>query len=214
MLSPMALNPTGRRLELVATVLLSLATLGTAWSAYQSRQWTGEQATGYSKGTAARIYANRASGLANRNAQIDVATFIQWLDANAHRDAKLASFYRTRFRPEFKPAFAAWIATNPLQNKAAPPSPFAMPQYRLKATTQADAFEATAAVQSEKAKKANERANNYMLAVVLFGSCLFFAGISTKMQTPRYQTVLVGIGCILFLAAAIWLATSPVRLTT
>ena len=210
----MTSTPTERRLEIIATVLLSLATLATAWSAYQSRQWTGEQATGYSKGTAARIHANRAAGLANRNAQIDVATFIQWLDANSKRDTKLADFYRTRFRPEFKPAFAAWIATNPFEDKAAPPTPFAMPQYKLKAQSDADALEVTAGAESEKAKDANQRANNYMLAVVLFGSCLFFAGISTKMHTPGGRRVLLAIGCFIFVAAVIWLATSPVRLTT
>jgi hypothetical protein len=32
-----------RRLELVTTILLALATVATAWAAYQSRQWTGQQ---------------------------------------------------------------------------------------------------------------------------------------------------------------------------
>jgi hypothetical protein len=31
------------RLEVAATVLLTLATVATAWSAYQARVWTGEQ---------------------------------------------------------------------------------------------------------------------------------------------------------------------------
>jgi hypothetical protein len=35
-------SPSERRLELVATALLALATVATAWAAYQARQWTGE----------------------------------------------------------------------------------------------------------------------------------------------------------------------------
>ena len=35
----------------------ALATVGTAWSAYQARQWTGEQSQGYSKATAAPAMA-------------------------------------------------------------------------------------------------------------------------------------------------------------
>jgi hypothetical protein len=78
----------GVRLEIVATVLLALATVATAWSAYQSRQWTGEQAQGYSHATATRIAENRTSALANRQVQIDVATFIQWVDAHERHDSQ------------------------------------------------------------------------------------------------------------------------------
>jgi hypothetical protein len=63
-----------RRLELISTVLLALATVATAWAAYQSRQWTGVQSQGYSKATANRIAENRIAALANRQVQIDVAT--------------------------------------------------------------------------------------------------------------------------------------------
>jgi hypothetical protein len=49
-----------------------------------------------------------------------VATFTQWVDAYARNETQLADFYRQRFRPEFKPAVEAWIATRPLQNPQAP----------------------------------------------------------------------------------------------
>jgi hypothetical protein len=117
-----------RWLDWIATVLLALATVGTAWAAYQSRTWTGEQSQGYSHATAKRIAVNRSAALANRQVQIDVATFIQWVDARKHGDLRLADFYRALFRDEFKPAFTAWLAAKPLTNAAAPPTPFALPQ--------------------------------------------------------------------------------------
>jgi hypothetical protein len=207
-------SATVRRLELVATVLLALATVATAWSAYQARQWTGVQSLSTSKATAARIAENRYSALANRQVQIDVATFIQWLDARQSRRPALADFYSARFRPEFKPAFEAWMATRPFTDKSAPPTPFAMAQYRLKATAQAERLERTAAAHSEDAREANQRADNYMLAVVLFASSLFFAGISAKLTTPRARTAILVLGCVLFAGTVIWLVTFPVRLTT
>ena len=194
-------------------MLLALATVGTAWAAYQARQWTGEQSQGYSRATAARIAVNRDSALANRQVQIDVATFIQWIDAHQHGDTKLASFYAARFRDEFKPAFAAWLATKPFTNGAAPKTPFDLPQYRLTASKKADALEAKAAADSQHAKDANERADNYTLAVVLFASSLFFAGLSIKLDRKGPRVALLTLGAVLFLGTAIWLATMPTQLT-
>jgi hypothetical protein len=200
-------------LDWIATVLLALATVATAWAAYQSRQWTGEQSQAYSHATAKRIAVNRAAGLANRQVQIDVATFIQWIDARSRHDDALARFYQARFREEFKPAFDAWLATKPFTSPDAPPTPFAVPQYRLKSQAEADRLDIAAAADSEKAKAANERADNYMLAVVLFASSLFFAGISTKVAGRTPRLVLVGLGCVVFLGTLVFVATLPVGLT-
>lgn len=198
-----------RRLEIVSTVLLALATVATAWSAYQARQWTGEQAQGYSKATAARIAVNRESALANRQVQIDVATFIQWVDARESGRAELADFFQTRFRDEFKPAFDAWLATRPLTNANAPKTPFEMPQYRLKASADAEQLEATATAGSARAAAANQRANDFTLALVLFASSLFFAGISTKLGSIGARTATLALGCVVFLGTLVWIATLP-----
>jgi hypothetical protein len=197
----------------VSAVLLSLATVATAWAAYQSREWTGQQSTGHSQATAARFAENRSAALANRQVQIDVATFTQWLDARAQHRTRLADFYRTRFRPEFKSAFAAWIGSRPLVSASAPPTPFAMPQYKLAASAEADRLEATAAAASTRAGEANQHADNYMLGVVLFASSLFFFGLSAKLQTDRARLVLLGVGGVVFLGTLVWVATLPTNLT-
>jgi hypothetical protein len=202
-----------RWLELAATFLLALATVATAWAAYQAREWTGDQAQGYSHATAKRIAVNRTSAIANRQVQIDVATFIQWVDANARHETGLANFYRARFRDEFKPAFSAWLGTKPFTNPAAPPTPFAMPQYRLQASDEAERLDVSAGADSERAKDANQRADNYMLAVVLFASSLFFAGISTRLRVTSARIALLALGCVLFIGTVIWLATLPIQLT-
>jgi hypothetical protein len=207
-------SPAHRRLELAAAVLLAVAAVATAWAAYQARVWTGEQASNTSKATATRISANRVAALANRQVQVDVATFTQWLDARTVGRSELAAFYRTRFRPEFKTAFAAWVETNPFTNRAAPPTPFEMPQYRLRTEARANRLEVDAAADTDQSKDANQRANNYMLAVVLLATSLFFAGLSTKLEGETAQRVILGLGWVAFLGAVIWLATLPVELTT
>ena len=72
--------------------------------------------------------------------------------------------------------------------------------------------EAAAAVASNTAKDANERANSYMLGVVLFASALFFAGLSTKLESPGPRKAVVALGCVLFLGTLVYLATLPIRL--
>ncbi len=105
---------TERRLELAATVLLALAAVATAWASYQSSRWHGKQAQAQSASIAARVESSKAAAVANRQVQIDVALFTQWVDAYATGETELADFYRRRFRDEFEPAFEAWVATGPL----------------------------------------------------------------------------------------------------
>jgi hypothetical protein len=51
-----------------------------------------------------------------------------------------------------------------------------------------------------------------MLAVVLFASSLFFAGISTKVNSVRQREVLLGIGGLIFVGTAVGIATLPISL--
>ncbi len=202
-----------RHFELAATLLLAIAAVATAWAAYQAASWRGEQAKSQSASIAARVESTRAADVANQLRQIDVALFTQWVDAYARDETELADFYRRRFRPEFRPAFEAWVATRPRKNRRAPLSPFAMPQYKLAATAKADRLEAQAAAFSERVGNLIQRADNYALAGVLFAVSLFFAGISTRLQSPTTRTVVLGLGYALFLGSVIWIATFPVSLS-
>ena len=201
------------RLDLIATVLLALATVATAWSGYQASRWNGEQAKAASRTTGIRILAARAQSLAQAEEQVDVATFSSWADAYARHETELADFYFKRFRAEFKPAVQAWIATRPLKNPKAPLTPFAMPEYKLKAQTEADALDVQSARSAADVQRYIQRSTNYVLAAVLFATTLFFAGISTKLPTPGLRRMLLALGVIVFVATATWLATSPVSIS-
>lgn len=198
------------RLELVAAILLSVAAVATAWSSYQATRWNGEQARAGALANAARISAARAQGLAQAQTQVDVATFTQWANAYAQGDALLSDFYFKRFRTEFKPAVTAWLAAKPLQNANAPLTPFAMRQYHLAATAEANRLDAAAGVAAAAALRAVQRASNYVLVVVLFAVSLFFAGISARLEAKRLRAVLLVLGSVVFLGALTWMATFPV----
>ena len=207
-----AAAPQRHWIELVATLLLAVATVATAWSGYQSTRWNGEQAKAGGRANALRIESAKAAGLANTQTEVDVASFTQWVNAYTLQQADLADFYFKRFRPEFRPAVNAWLATRPLKNPAAPPTPFAMPEYQLAARAEAEQLDARAGAFAAAVGRNIQRASNYVLGVVLFASALFFAGMSTKLTAPRLRVAMLGIGCAIFLFTAAWIATSPVSL--
>ncbi|HYB22701.1 MAG TPA: hypothetical protein VED41_02810 [Solirubrobacteraceae bacterium] len=199
------------RLELATTVLLAIAALTTAWATYQSARWHGKQAQAQGASIAARVESTRASNLANLEAQVDIAMFSQWVDAYARGETPLAAFYSARFRPEFKRAFDAWLATRPRANPHAPPTPFAMSQYKLAASAQANQLQSQSEAFSQAVKRYIQRGDNCLLAVVLFAASLFFAGISTRLQPRRAQAAILCLGYLLFAGALIWIATFPMN---
>jgi hypothetical protein len=204
---------TRNRVEFAATVLLAVATVATAWSGYQSTRWNGEQAKAAARANALRITSAKAAGLANSQAGIDVATFTQWVNAYAQDQNELATFYFKRFRKEFRPAVAAWVASRPLKNPNAALTPFAMPQYKLAARAQSEHLDAEAGAYTAQALRNLQRASNYVLGVVLFASALFFAGISTKLTSPKLRLAMLVAGCAVFLLTAAWIASSPVSVS-
>jgi hypothetical protein len=200
-------------IEIGATVLLAFAAVATAWSSYQAARWNGEQAKASAAVNKARIEAATASDRANALNEVDVATFSQWVDAYARKEAFLADFYFKRFRKEFKPAVNAWLATRPLRNAGAPLTPFAMPQYRLAATADAERLDAKAETLAAEVRRNIQRSTNYVLGVVLFAVALFFAGMSTKLRSAGPRMALLVVGVVVFAGAAAWIATSPVSVS-
>lgn len=200
-------------LELLATVLLAIAAVATAWSSYQSARWSGVQAIDFSRANASRVESTRASTEAGQFEQVDVLTFTQWVNAYAAEDHQLANFYFDRFRKEFKPAVHAWIATHPLDNPKAPPVPFAMPVYKLASQAESEKLLTEAEHSTAEARQSNQRSDNYVLAVVLFAAALFFAGISTKLAAPRQRSAVLVLGYLIFVCTAIWVLTFPVTIS-
>jgi len=214
MATPAEEPPAGGRdlQEILVTVLLVVAALGTSWSSYQATRWNGEQAAAAGRTSAIRIEAARAQGLAQAETQVDVATFIAWIDADQSGNSTVADFYEQRFRDEFRPAYDAWLATEPLTNPAAPPTPFAMDAYQLASRNEAERLDTAAEASAAEVRLDIQRASNYVLTVVLYAVVLFFAGMSTRLKNRRLRWVLTLAGAIVLVAALAWIATFPVSL--
>jgi hypothetical protein len=196
-----------KRLELVATLLLAAATLGIAWSGYQAARWSGLQAERYASANTTRAIANRSATLAGQDRIQDLLNFNRWLEVSTAGDQQLAALYERRFRDEFRPAFKAWLAEDPLDNPAATPSPLREPEYKPAGFVRAERLDRQAERHFEAARASTEHTDDYVLVTVFLAAVLFLAGISLRFGwTPMRVSVLV--------MAAVVLVYSLVRLGT
>src|SRR3974377_1851734 len=110
--------------EPLALLLLSLATVGTAWCSFQAAVWGG-RAQGLTNLSAASSRRGAADELQSYQFElVDVLLFSQYINARESSNVTLARFYVDRFRGGAKTAFEAWMATKPFENPDAPPHPF------------------------------------------------------------------------------------------
>ena len=176
--------------------------------------WHGKQAQAQSASIAARVESTRSLGR-RRPGSPDRRRDLHPVDRRL-RDR------RDRARRLLPHALSATSSsrpsrpgshTKPLQNRAHRSRRSRCPQYRLAATADADRLEARATAASEDVKKYIQRADNYTLAVVLFATSLFFAGISTRLRDQSTRIAVLGMGYVLFAGAAIWIATFPVTVS-
>jgi hypothetical protein len=200
-----------RAFEIVAALLMSIATLGIAWSGYQAARWSGVQSELYTEASAARSVANRQGSLVNEQRIQDITTFDHWLEQSLAGNTELAAIYEGQFRDEFKPAFDAWRAQDPFHNPSAIASPWRMPQYKLALAEKGDRLETQAAVDFAAGKQATKHADAYVFITVFFAAVLFFAGMSLRFAWPLMRSIVLGIGVVLLAYGLIRLAGMPVE---
>jgi hypothetical protein len=197
-------------LEIVAVILLGIATISTSWSGYQASRWGGVQSTLYSQASALRVESTRATTAAGQTRNLDVGLFTNWANAYAQGNELLTNFYQERFRPEFVPAFEAWIATKPLQNPDAPPSPFAMPEYVLGLDVQAAQLEQEAAETFAEGQEANQISDDYVLNAVLLASVLFLSGVAQRFNVRAIRILIIALAIIVCVIGLYNVATYPI----
>src|ERR1700761_7461614 len=86
-------QPSGneRWLELGAILLLSLATLATAWSGYQAALWSGIQSQRYSQASALRVRADEETTSGGQIHIADLVLVNGWFNAIETGNQKLAA---------------------------------------------------------------------------------------------------------------------------
>jgi hypothetical protein len=198
--------------EPVGLVLLSLATVGTAWCSFQAASWGGvSQRFMNLSGVSGRQAA--AKELQNSQmALLDVLLFSQYINARASSNDSLARFYADRFRGEAKSAFEAWMATRPFENPNAPAHPFVTNLYQPRLLEDARSAEAESQRFWQQAGEAGRTGRSYVLITVLLASALFCGGTASKFEMLWVRRAVLALGLIAFVFAAARLFLLPTQL--
>jgi hypothetical protein len=199
-----------RRLELGAVLLLAVTTLATAWCGYQAARWSGEQSQNYARASATRIKAQQAATRAGQLRIDDLLYFNGWLDAREAGDTRLAAIYRRRFRPEFVPAFDAWMAQRPFTKPQGIPGPLYTPQYRSADLARSASLDQAADELYTDATAAKGYDDRYILSTVFFAAVLFFAGISLRLDWRPLRIAVLGMAFALLVGGGGFVLTLPV----
>jgi hypothetical protein len=135
--------------------------------------------------------------------------FNRWLEVTTDNNQELADLYERRFRPEFRPAFEAWLAQDPLNNPAAEASPQRMPEYRVADLEESTQLQREADDHFEQAKDATEHTDSFVLTTVFFATVLFFAGISMRFRWQSMRITVLVLATISLAYAAGLVGTLP-----
>jgi hypothetical protein len=190
-------------------LLLSLVTIAAAWSGYAAAKWGTESRIQIAQAATLRNLATRADLAALSTRNFDASTFNTWFAAYTSDNPRGQAVAERRFRPEFKVAFDAWMATDPLHNPHAPPGPTYMPQYRLADQAEAEALDRAAEAKSAAGDHAGLVGDHYIRITVFLAAVLFLVGIGStfKLHTIRYA--LISIGSVLLVLAMVMIVQQP-----
>jgi hypothetical protein len=198
-----------RWVEIVCAIVLSLATMASAWCAYQATLWGGVQTFRLAKANKAGRDSTQQTIAMMQFRSFDASMFITYIEARSRNDEKVEKFLYHRFRPEMRKAVDAWLKTDPENDPNAPKSPFKMQEYAQEEEQDAKRHDAKAAEMMSAAQEANETSDRYVLLTVLFATVLFLGGIGGTLDSDWLRRALNILALALFIVMVVVLATMP-----
>ena len=176
-------------IEIIEAVILALVAVATAWSGYQAAKWAGNRAEQYAEASRVRVTAEGLATVAGQERIYDSDTFNSWLTAKLDGKEQATEFFERRFRDEYRPAFAAWMKTDPFNNAQAPPGPIFMPEYHNAKHEQFLRLNKQAAEMAEQGTKSGETGDNYVRITVLLATVLLITAIGQRFHFKAVRVV-------------------------
>jgi hypothetical protein len=171
------------------------------WSSGSKMGWKPREQ--YAKASRLRVTAEGFTTLAGQERIYDSDTFNSWLAAKLGGKEKEAEFFERRFRDEYRPAFTAWLKTDPFNNPQASPGPIFMPDYHNAKHEQFLALGKEAADVADQGTKSGETGDQYVRITVLLATVLLITAIGQRFRFKSVRVVFM-ILAFLLLCLPFW----------
>jgi hypothetical protein len=187
-------------LEIVEAIVLAIVALATALSGYQAATWDGHSAQDYATSGHLRLQSEQVLLEGTQRLAYNAGNVNAWLQAKTAGDERLAAILAERFTPDYKPAFDAWVKTDPLHNPSAPAGPAEMPQFRDSSAERSQAISEKADVKYEEAVEARHNGEKYVRLTVILAAVLFLIAISQRfvIRGVRWTVLAVAGGFLIY----------------
>ena len=173
--------------EVVAALLLGIAGVLTAYSAFNSALSDGDALKGYTQSSRTTADANGFYNDYAATYNADQSLFLQYQLLVERGETDLAQAVRDAlFSAELETATQAWEQPG---NEAA--TPLDTDEYVVQAFNDGEELTAQADTQFEEAFAADEQGDKFELASVFLAVALFFAGIASLFKVRPVQIVLL-----------------------
>jgi len=195
--------------QICEALLLALVTITAAWAGYSAATWGTESRVDLAKSSTLRNLATRddLEALSLRN--FDSSTFNAWFIAYTLNSPRKEAIAEHRFRPAFRVAFNAWLATDPAHNRHAPPGPTYMPQYKLTVQARSNALDSAADVKFLAGNQAGRVGDNYVRITVFLAAVLFLVGIGSSFKLTGVRYALISFGTVLLILSVVLILNQP-----
>jgi len=198
-----------RTLAIVEAVLLSVVAVIAAYSGFAAAKWGTDSSVHLAKASASRTKANRADLEAIEIRTLDSVSFNAWFSAFVNGNKTGERLAERRLRPGYRPAFYAWLATDPTHNPTAPPGPAYMPQYVIPQAKAAKVLDAKADVAFAAGEKAGSTSDDYVRDTVFLATVLFLVGISGHFSARSARLGLIGVAVAMLAISLVQLLGLP-----
>jgi len=198
-----------RIVQVCEAALLAIVTLTAAWAGYSAARWSTESRVEIAESSTLRNLATRDDLEANTLRNFDASTFNAWFIAFTLNSPQKEAIAVRRFRPAFRVAFNAWMATNPLHNPNAPPGPTYMPQYKLPPQTQANKLDNEATAKFNAGNQAGVTSDNFVQITVFLAAVLFLVGIGSSFKLYGVRYALITFGAALLIVSLVLISRQP-----
>ncbi len=212
-LDEQAAHKTSRRrveaVEILEAILLAIVAIATALSGYQAALWDGESAKEYATSSRLRTEANGAALTANQTLAYNAGNVTAWIEAMDAGNTRLADYLAERFTPEFRPAFDAWAATDPLTNPDAPAGPSQMPEYEDPLAEHAAELNKEAAHAFDLGVEYRKTGEHYVRVTVILAAILFLVAIGQRFKIRGVRYSVNTVAGVLLVYALVLFANYP-----